>query len=60
MVKALPRIDASADPDDNFLLASAVAGQADYLVSGDKSHLLNLQKVESVRIITARAFFDLL
>jgi putative PIN family toxin of toxin-antitoxin system len=60
MVEALPKVDVSTDPDDNFLLASAIAGEADYLISGDKRHILGLKKVEGIPIITARAFFDLL
>jgi putative PIN family toxin of toxin-antitoxin system len=30
------------DPDDNRVLACAMAGRADYIVSGDR-HLLNLK-----------------
>lgn len=26
----------SSDPDDNFILATAIAGSADYIISGDK------------------------
>lgn len=44
----------SADPDDTPILATAIAGGAQYLVTGDKSHLLSLVKAESVRIVTAR------
>ena len=32
----LPRVEVSADPGDNFLLAMAEAGKADYLATGDK------------------------
>lgn len=37
-----------------LVLATAIAGHADYLVSGDKSDLLALKKVEDIAIITAR------
>ena len=40
----LPQVRRSADPDDNFLLALAEAGAADYFVTGDKSGLLTLKK----------------
>ncbi|MGB0745237.1 MAG: putative toxin-antitoxin system toxin component, PIN family [Opitutales bacterium] len=46
--------DESPDPDDNWILACAVIGKADLLVTGDKNDLLHLKKIESVRIVTAR------
>ena len=54
----LPDVTASPDPDDNFLLAIAQASQADYLVTGDKSGLLALERCEGTNIITARAFVE--
>jgi hypothetical protein len=54
----LPNLELSPDPDDNPILATAVAGGADYLVTGDKRDLLSFGKVEAVQIITARAFAD--
>lgn len=54
-----PRTE-SSDPDDNWILATAVEGGADFLVTGDKNHLLALGKVEGVRIVTARAALDFL
>lgn len=56
MLQDLPVIDVSLDPDDNPLLATAVAGAADYLVSGDKSGVLALKKIGKTRILTARQF----
>ncbi len=41
-VGELPRVERSPDPTDDFLLALAEAGQAEYLVTGDKSGLLAL------------------
>jgi putative PIN family toxin of toxin-antitoxin system len=38
----------SPDPDDNIILATAIAGNADYLVSGDKSDLLKLGVIEDI------------
>lgn len=52
----LPDVTTSPDPDDDFLLAIAQASQADYLVTGDKSGLLALERYEATNIITARAF----
>ena len=51
----LPRVDRSRDPNDNFLLAMAEAGAADYLVTGDKRDLLALQRHGNTTIITAKA-----
>ena len=59
VVADLPRVEASPDPFDNHLLAAAVAGHADYLVTGDKSGLLVLKLFEGTRIVTVRDFLDL-
>jgi len=42
----------SADPDDDALLATALAAAADMIVSGD-THLLNLKHYQDIPIITA-------
>jgi predicted nucleic acid-binding protein len=47
----------SDDPDDNRVLECAVAGRADYIVSGDR-HLLNLKQHAGIAILTAREFLD--
>jgi putative PIN family toxin of toxin-antitoxin system len=47
----------TADPDDAFLLAMALAGSADYLVTGDRrAGLLERGHIERTRIITPVAF----
>lgn len=45
------------DPDDDRVLECAVAGEADYLVSGDR-HLLKLGSYEGTPIMTVRQFMD--
>jgi uncharacterized protein len=55
----LPRLTRSPDPGDNYLLALAEAGEADYLVTGDKGGLLVLARHKSARIITAQDFAGL-
>lgn len=55
----LPNVDASPDPDDNYLLAIAMAGSADFLVTGDKRDLLGLGTHAGTCIISARDFLDL-
>jgi hypothetical protein len=43
------------DPDDNVILACAVEGRVDYVVSGE-AHLLNLKTYRGIRMVTAREF----
>jgi len=52
----LPAVDLSPDPDDNPVLATAIAGAAQYLVTGDKRDLLALGEVQGVQMVTARNF----
>jgi putative PIN family toxin of toxin-antitoxin system len=49
----------AADPDDDKYLAAAVEGMAEYVVSGD-DHLLSLGTHQGIRVVTARAFLELL
>ena len=55
-VDPLPRVERSTDPDDDYLLALAEAGKADYLITGDKNGLLALDTHKGTRIISARDF----
>ena len=43
----------SPDPKDNPILATAIAGKADLIVSGDKKHVLALGEVGGIPILTA-------
>jgi uncharacterized protein len=47
------------DPKDDMLIEAAVAGEAEYVVSGDED-LLVLKKFELVRFVTPRAFLEAL
>ena len=58
VVTDLPGVDASLDPDDNRILATAIAGRADLIVSGDKRHMLALGRVDDIPIIAAAAAAD--
>ncbi|MHB8413205.1 MAG: putative toxin-antitoxin system toxin component, PIN family [Candidatus Acidiferrales bacterium] len=58
-VGALPPVERSPDPMDDFLLAMSEAGNADYLVTGDKSGLLALDRHKATRIISAKEFAGL-
>jgi putative PIN family toxin of toxin-antitoxin system len=55
-IDPLPRVERSPDPTDDFLLALSEAGKADYLVTGDKSGLLALDRHKTTRIVSAREF----
>lgn len=50
----LPDVNVSPDDKDNAILASAIAGKADLIVSGDKKHVLVLGEVEGIPVVTAR------
>ena len=56
----LPEVAISPDPDDNFIIAAAIVGEAQYMVSGDKRDMLDLQKVQGILIITAQEFVKML
>lgn len=45
------------DPDDDKFLEAAVAGQVDYLVSGDR-HLLDLGSFREIEIVDPRTFYE--
>lgn len=60
VIGPLPRVERSPDPEDDFLLALAEAGQADYLVTGDKAGVLVLRKHKKTRILTAKDFTKLI
>ena len=49
-----PGVNLSPDSKDNPILAAAVAGKANLIVSGDKRHMLALGKVEGIPVVTAR------
>lgn len=51
-VAAVPK-----DPDDDPLVACAIEGKADFLVSGDQ-HLLGVGSYAGIRIVTPAAFLE--
>ncbi|MCG8468794.1 MAG: hypothetical protein MJB57_11405, partial [Gemmatimonadetes bacterium] len=53
LVSDLPVLELSPDPPDNVILATAVAGEAELIVSGDKGHVLELREVEGIPVVTA-------
>ena len=50
----IPNVNYSPDPNDNHIIATAIAAAVALIISGDKRHLLSLQEVEAISVITAR------
>jgi predicted nucleic acid-binding protein len=59
VVRSLPSVTVCRDPHDNYLLALAAVGSADFLVTGDKRDLLSLGHYKGTRIMTVRDFLTL-
>lgn len=57
---ALPQVGDSNDPSDNLILATAIAGKASHLITGDRRDLLSLKQVSGVLIITIREAIKIL
>jgi putative PIN family toxin of toxin-antitoxin system len=49
----------TAKDDDNRILECALAARADYLVTGDKEHLLPLRSLGTTQIVTPAALLEL-
>jgi putative PIN family toxin of toxin-antitoxin system len=61
MAEASHRITVIKEKDaDNRILECAVAGGADFLVSGDNKHLLPLREFQGIRILRPADFLTLL
>ena len=59
MVQPLPAVRVCPDPHDDYLLALAQAGRADFLVTGDKRDLLALRTHGGTRILAVRDFLTM-
>ena len=59
VLDTLPVVNYSPDPDDNNILAAALAAEVQYIVSRDKDDVLALGEVEGVRILTVQEFVSL-
>lgn len=47
-------------PTDNKILACALAAKADYLISGDKKHILLLKKIKNIPILSPEQFLKII
>jgi putative PIN family toxin of toxin-antitoxin system len=51
LVEPTPITATSIDPDDDVVLATALAARADAIISGDRKHLLVLQEFQGIPIL---------
>ena len=58
ITEAIPSV--TRDPKDDYLLAYALVGQADYLVTGDEDLLVLNEQISSLLIISPREFITTL
>lgn len=48
------------DPKDDKFIEAAVEGKCDFIVSGDKKHLLKLKEYKGTKIVSPKEFLDIL
>lgn len=59
LVEPAERLDlVKAKSDDNRILECAVAAEADYLVTGDRRHLLPLRSIRGIPILAPAEFLE--
>ncbi|UVO54321.1 hypothetical protein [Sphingomonas sp. SUN039] len=59
LLDRLPDVEGAADPFDAFLLGMVVAGEADWLVTGDRrAGLLEMGRYGRCRIVTPAGFVE--
>jgi uncharacterized protein len=51
-----PRRVVANDPKDDPIIATAVAAKAEYLVTGDRAHLLPIGEYRGIQIVSPRDF----
>lgn len=45
--------------DDNNILECALEGRVDYIISGDKRHILPLKEFEGIKIVSVNEFLEI-
>lgn len=58
-IKVKSDLNLSPDKKDNRYLNCSIDGNVDYLVTGDKKHLLSLKRIGEAKIISANDFVRL-
>lgn len=46
------------DLDDNKILECSLEANANFIISGDKKHILSLGKMKNIQIVTSKQFLD--
>lgn len=60
LIKPAIRINIAKHKADNIIIAAAVDSGSDYVVTGDKAHLLPIGDYRDVRIVTVKQFIDVI
>jgi len=61
MVVAIEKFDiVKNDPDDNKFFETALAGKAQYIISQDRKHVLNISEFKEIKTIHPENFLRLL
>lgn len=58
----LPKVQITlikTEPKDNKILECALEAQVDYIVSGDKKHLLSLQNFKDISLVSVKQFLEI-
>ena len=58
LITNLPKVNISPDPEDNSLFSCAIGGKADYIVSGDKKHVLLIKNYKGIGIVSPKEFVE--
>lgn len=60
LVFPIERVDTiKIHPEDNFILDCALAARVNYLISGDKKHILPLKEIKGVKIVSPKEFLEI-
>lgn len=57
-IRVTEKLQVAPDKKDNKFLDCAVEGEADFIVTGDISHLLSLKEFRGIKIIKPRQFLS--
>jgi uncharacterized protein len=61
LIESLPALSAVPnDPKDDMIVATALKAEADYLITGDRKHLIALGEYEGIKIVSPREFLEIL
>lgn len=59
LVRPIEKFEVTVDPKDNKIIECAVAGNTDYLVSGDKGILI-LKEFRGIKIVSVAEMFEII